>query len=232
MNKKRRILVVEDDPNLGDLLAEYLTAKGFNTTLSKDGSAGLNTFQTSDFDFCVLDVMMPVMDGFTLAKSIREIDKSVPILFLTAKSMKEDKIEGFELGADDYLTKPFSMEELLLRIKAIFRRLEQGGGVLKKNNTYQVGKYLFNFDTQELALGEKSQKLTSKENELLKLLCANVNQVLDRSVALKEVWGDDSYFNSRSMDVYITKLRKHLKLDAQLEIVNVHGKGFKLMVIA
>jgi DNA-binding response OmpR family regulator len=174
--------------------------------------------------------MMPVMDGFTLAKEIRQIDKKVPILFLTAKSMQEDKLKGFELGADDYLTKPFSMEELIMRMQAIIRRT--GEATLNKNqiHLYEIGKLNFDFNRQVLKTPEEELKLTSKEAGLLKLLCENVNDVLDRSVALKKVWFDDSYFNARSMDVYITKLRKYLKADPDIELLNVHGVGFKLVI--
>jgi DNA-binding response OmpR family regulator len=230
MKTKSKVLLVEDDQNLGDILNEYLMVKGYETSLARNGLEGFDLFKESDYDFCILDVMMPIQDGFTLAKEIRKVDKTVPIIFLTAKSMKEDKIEGFQIGADDYMTKPFTMEELLLRMKAIERRVNHGG-LKKLNNTYEVGEIHFDYDKQLLTYGsEETQKLTSKENELLKMLCANVNDVLDRSDALKQVWGDDSYFNSRSMDVYITKLRKYLKPDENIEIVNVHGKGFKLMV--
>lgn len=228
MSKSIKILLVEDDPNLGSLLKEYLNAKGHQCTLATDGQQGYNTFVKDDFEFLILDVMMPVKDGFTLAEEIRGIDKEVPILFLTAKSLKEDTLKGFFVGADDYMTKPFSMEELLVRIQAIYRRM----GAPDEDNIgeFQIGKYYFIANEQLLKLGTEQQKLTTKESDLLKLLCKNVNGVLERNHALKAVWGDDNYFNGRSMDVYIAKLRKYLGEDENVEIVNVHGKGFKLFV--
>lgn len=226
---KTRILLAEDDKNLGSVLKAYLEAKGYNTTLCIDGKEALETYKRNEFDFCILDIMMPVMDGFTLAKEIRKMDTKIPILFLTAKSMQEDKIYGFELGADDYLTKPFSMEELLLRIKAIRRRAKESEKANSDTNNFTFGKYDFDHNRQILTINNKEQKLTSKEADLLKLLCQNMNQVLDRSVALNKIWYDDSYFNARSMDVYITKLRKYLKEDPDVELINVHGVGFKLV---
>lgn len=228
MKKKTKILLAEDDKNLGSVLKTYLEVKGFQTTLSVDGKEALENFKRNEFDFCILDIMMPVMDGFTLAKEIRKLDKNIPFLFLTAKSMQEDKIHGFEVGADDYLTKPFSMEELLMRIKAIIRRAEESKDQSGERK-FTFGKYLFDYNRQMLNFGKKQQKLTSKEAELLKLLCENMNNVLDRSVALNKIWYDDSYFNARSMDVYITKLRKYLKEDPTVELINVHGVGFKLV---
>jgi DNA-binding response OmpR family regulator len=228
MKKKNKILLAEDDKNLGSVLKTYLEVKGFQTTLCVDGKEALENFKRNEFDFCILDIMMPVMDGFTLAKEIRKLDKNIPFLFLTAKSMQEDKIQGFEVGADDYLTKPFSMEELLMRIKAIIRRVEESKDTSGERK-FTFGKYLFDYNRQMLNYGKKQQKLTSKEAELLKLLCENMNNVLDRSVALNKIWYDDSYFNARSMDVYITKLRKYLKEDPTVELINVHGVGFKLV---
>ena len=224
-----KLLVAEDDSNLGDLLNEYLIAKGFETNLTRNGKQALEAFRGSHFDLCLFDVMMPEKDGFTLAKDVRKINPEVPIIFLTAKSMKEDKIEGFKLGADDYLTKPFSMEELLLRIQAILRRTKKERDV-QKQEQFEIGDFQFDSKLQELTLNGSIQKLTSKENDLLRLLALHLNDVLDRSYALNRIWGDDSYFNSRSMDVYIIKLRKYLRGDEKLEIVNVHGKGFKLLV--
>ncbi len=228
MDKKVNVLLAEDDKNLGSILKSYLKAKGFEATLCENGKVALDAFKKGNFDFAILDIMMPVMDGFTLAKEIRKIDKKIPLLFLTAKTMQEDIIQGFELGADDYLTKPFSMEELLLRIQAILRRTEQAR---KKhvNAIYHFGKYTFDFDRQLLKSDKAENKLTSKEADLLRLLCDNLNEVLDRSVALNKIWNDDSYFNARSMDVYITKLRKFLKDDPEVELINVHGVGFKLI---
>ncbi len=230
MSEKNTILLAEDDQNLGGILKSYLEAKGFPTNLSVDGKEALENFKRGEFDFCILDVMMPVMDGFTLAKEIRKIDKDIPILFLTAKAMQEDKIMGFEAGADDYLTKPFSMEELLMRIKAILRRYNEANEKKPDNSIFEFGNYTFDYNRQILLNNSKEQKLTSKEAELLKLLCENINNVLDRSVALNKIWYDDSYFNARSMDVYITKLRKYLKEDESVNLINVHGVGFKLVV--
>lgn len=229
MKKKIKVLLCEDDPNLGTLLSEYLNAKGFEADLATDGAEGSKLYKKNSYDFCVLDVMMPVKDGFTLAAEIREEDKHIPILFLTAKSMKEDTLEGFKVGADDYMTKPFSMEELLVRMNAILRRtaaLPEDGEEVKE---FTVGKYHFDYNKQRLLLGEEEMKLTTKENELLYLLCKNVNGVMERSYALKAIWGDDNYFNGRSMDVYIAKLRKHLSQDESVEILNIHGRGFKLI---
>lgn len=224
-----RILLVEDDPNLGEILQEYLTAKKFDVTLSKDGEAGLKMFKREQFDLCIFDVMMPRMDGYTLAEEVRIINSEVPIVFLTAKSLKDDTIQGFKVGADDYIAKPFSMEELLLRIQAILRRTRKDINELEKQNKFEVGKYVFHYDRQILMDGDEEQKLTSKESDLLKMLCIYKNQVLDRSKALKKIWLDDNYFNSRSMDVYVTKLRKYLKGDPNLQIINIHGQGFKLL---
>lgn len=227
---KPRVLLVEDDPNLGNLLLEYLQAKEYDTTLATNGKEGLTQFKNNVFDVCIFDVMMPVMDGFTLAREVRKLDAETPIVFLTAKSMKEDTIEGFNAGGDDYLTKPFSMEELLLRLKAILRRTKNQTLTNSDQNNFEVGEYKFDFNLQKLEINGKAQKLTTREAELLKLLCINVNDVLDRTFALKSIWHDDNYFNGRSMDVYIAKLRKYLREDPNLEIVNVHGKGFKLLV--
>lgn len=223
------ILLVEDDENLGTLLSEYLNSKGYETTLANDGEKGLRKFLNQSFDMCILDVMMPVKDGFTLAKEIREINTDIPIVFLTAKSMKDDALEGFTLGADDYITKPFSMEVLLMRIKAILRRSVEGG-ISKDKTTFEVGSYLFDSERRVLSREGKEEKLTSKENDLLKLLAMSDGKTLERKAALMLIWGDDNYFNSRSMDVYITKLRKYLKADENIEIINIHGKGFKLYI--
>ena len=227
-NDKMKILLCEDDENLGMLLREYLQAKDYETELCTDGEAGYKAFQKDKFDICVFDVMMPKKDGFTLAKDIRQNNAEVPIIFLTAKTLKEDILEGFKLGADDYLTKPFSMEELTLRIEAVLRRVRG-----KKNRNrmfYQIGSFTFDTQKQILARGESTTKLTTKESELLSLLCAHANEILQRNYALKTIWIDDNYFNARSMDVYITKLRKHLKADENVEIINIHGKGYKLIM--
>ncbi len=229
MDKKIKVLLAEDDKNLGSVLRNYLLAKGYETTLSPNGKIALDNFKKDKFDFCILDIMMPVMDGFTLAKEIRKLDKKIPFLFLTAKAMQEDKIHGFEVGADDYLSKPFSMEELHMRIQAILRRSNNAHNKVHKDPIFHFGKFIFDYDRQTLSIGKKLDKLTSKEAELLFMLCDNINEVLDRSVALNKIWYDDSYFNARSMDVYITKLRKYLKEDPNVELMNVHGVGFKLV---
>lgn len=219
--------MAEDDENLGAVLSEYLDAKGYETTLTNNGEDAYNAFVAGKYDICVFDVMMPKKDGFTLAKEIRMINTEVPIVFLTAKTMKDDILLGFKVGADDYLAKPFSMEELLLRVEAILRRTS---GASLVQEVYNLGKFKFDTQKQQLIDGENIIKLTTKESELLKLLCANANKVLERNIALKTIWVDDNYFNARSMDVYITKLRKHLKEDPTVEIINVHGKGYKLVM--
>jgi len=224
-----KILLAEDDKNLGNVLKSYLEVKGYETTLCVNGQEAWNAYEKGEYGFCIVDVMMPVKDGFTLVKEIREKDKNIPVLFLTAKSMQEDKLKGFEVGADDYLTKPFSMEELLVRIQAILRRANERRGGEIQNNVFRISDYIFDFNRQLLKINGKEQKLTSKEAALLRLLAMNLNDVLDRSYALKEIWNDDSYFNARSMDVYITKLRKFLKEDKNVELINVHGIGFKLV---
>jgi len=228
MEEKRRIFLCEDDENLGMLLREYLQVKGFVVDLFPDGEAGVKNFPKEKYDLCILDVMMPKKDGFALAGEIRTINTEVPVIFLTAKTMKEDILEGFKIGADDYISKPFSMEELLMRIEAILRRVSAKKP--SKDSIYVIGK--FSFDPQKQVLtGGKSEpiRLTTKESDLLNLLCENVNQVLERNYALKKIWGVVDYFNARSMDVYITKLRKLLKDDPNLEIMNIHGKGYKLI---
>ena len=225
------LLLAEDDPNLGQLLQEYLTLKGFATDLARNGEEGLTLYAKKKYDLCLLDVMMPHKDGFTLAREIRLLNQQIPIVFLTAKSAQEDTLEGLRIGADDYLTKPFSMEELLLRIKAILRRVQQHRELAEENNTFQLGNYEFDVLQQTLTLDGNVQKLTSKETDLLKLLCLHLNQTLERSSALKLIWRDDSYFNARSMDVYITKLRKYLRQDPRLEIINIHGTGYRLQLL-
>lgn len=227
MEEKLKILLCEDDENLGMLLREFLQAKGFDAELYPDGEKGYDAFLKGQYDLCVLDVMMPKKDGFTLAQEIRNINSDVPIIFLTAKSIKDDVFEGFKIGADDYITKPFSMEELVFRIGAILRRVK--GKKEKEVTVYQIGKYTFDTQKQVLISDDKTQKLTTKECELLALLCRHVNEILERNFALKSIWIDDNYFNARSMDVYITKLRKLLKDDPAIEIINIHGKGYKLI---
>jgi DNA-binding response OmpR family regulator len=229
-NKKTKILVVEDDENLGRMLSDYLTVKGFDIVLKRDGEAGLKGYIENDIDLCLLDVMMPKKDGFTLAKEIRGLKSSVPIIFLSAKSMDEDLKTGFESGADDYITKPFSMEVLMLRIEAIMRRINQIEDNLLHKKEFDINDYKFYPEKQLIIKGDFEKKLTSKENELLRLLCMYMGNVVDRNDALNMVWGDDNYFNSRSMDVYITKLRKIFKEDENIQIINSHGKGFKLLV--
>lgn len=225
---KRRILLAEDDENLGSLLQEYLQAKNFEADWVKNGDRAFRYFEQYHYDICIFDVMMPVKDGFSLATDVRIMNSTIPIIFLTAKSMKNDVLEGFSRGADDYITKPFSMEELLFRIEAILRRTQGRAGDDKQS--WKIGEFLFDLKKQELVLGDDLQKLTTKESDLLKLLCNNMNQVLERNFALKAIWIDDNYFNARSMDVYITKLRKYLKKDPSVQIINVHGKGYKLVV--
>jgi len=229
MNEQKvKILLCEDDENLGMLLREYLQAKGYDTDLLPDGDAGYKAFMKNTYDVCVFDVMMPKKDGFTLAQEVRAVNTEVPILFLTAKTLKEDILEGFKIGGDDYITKPFSMEELLFRIEAILRRINGKKG--KESTVYKIGKFSFDSQKQQLVIGEKSTKLTTKESELLTLLAAHSNDILERNYALKTIWIDDNYFNARSMDVYITKLRKLLKEDESVQIINIHGKGYKLIV--
>ena len=230
METKQRILLCEDEESLGMLLREYLQAKGYDAELCLDGEAGYRAFTKGHFDMCLLDVMMPKMDGFTLAKEIRLVNQDVPIIFLTAKTLKEDVLEGFKIGADDYLTKPFSMEELTFRIEAILRRVR--GKKNKEVSTYKLGRFTFDAQKQLLIIDDRQTKLTTKESELLALLCAHANEMLQREFALKTIWVDDNYFNARSMDVYITKLRKHLKEDESVEIINIHGKGYKLIIPA
>ena len=222
-----RIMLCEDDENLGMLLREYLEAKNYNVDLCVDGEAGFNTFQTNKYDLCILDVMMPKMDGFTLAYKIRELNADVPFMFLTAKTMKEDVKQGFELGADDYITKPFSMEEVVFRIEAILRRVK--GKKNTNSSIFQIGKFAFDSKKQTLSYDNVVEKLTTKEADLLKLLASKQNELLQRDYALRAIWVDNNYYNARSMDVYITKLRKHLKDDPQIEIINIHGKGYKLI---
>ena len=228
MEERLKILLCEDDENLGMLLREFLQAKGFNADLCSDGEKGYKAFVKSQYDLCVLDVMMPKMDGFTLAQEIRAVNADVPIIFLTAKSLKEDVLEGFRIGADDYITKPFSMEEMLLRIEAIMRRIS--GKRNKNGSEFKLGSMTFDIQKQTLTTEKGIVKLTTKECELLALLVQNANSILERNYALKTIWVEDNYFNARSMDVYITKLRKIIKDDPEVEIINIHGKGYKLVI--
>ena len=222
-----KVLLAEDDINLGTLLTDYLKAKEYTVIHLTDGQKALDTFRSETFDICLLDIMLPEIDGLSLAKKIRKIEKDIPVIFLTAKSLEKDKIEGFAAGADDYITKPFSMEELLYRIEAILRRTKSYKD--DDDDKYKVGKFTFYPLTQILDSDKGAHKLTTKESELLKLLCKSKNEVLERNYALRTIWIDDNYFNARSMDVYITKLRKYLKTDPSVTILNVHGKGYKLL---
>ena len=228
MDEKLKIFLCEDDENLGMLLREYLQAKGFDTDLFPDGDAGFKGFVKAKYDLCIVDVMMPKKDGITLVKEIRTINPEIPVIFLTAKNLKEDVLEGFKAGADDYITKSFSMEELVLRIEAIIRRVR--GKKSKEQQIYRFGELTFDTQKQLLTISGAQTKLTTKESELLSLLCANRNEILERNTALKQIWEEDTYFNARSMDVYITKLRKLLKPAPDVEIINIHGKGYKLIV--
>ena len=226
--KKFKILLCEDDTNLGMVLKNYLELTDYDVTLERDGRLGLAAFQREKFDICLLDVMMPNMDGFTLAEEIRDVDPDIPLFFLSAKTMKEDIIQGYKLGADDYITKPFDSEVLLLKIKAMLKRNEEENKI-NDNIEFDLGGYHFNPRLRELKIGATVHILSPKENELLKMLAEHKNDLLPRERALKKIWGSDTYFNGRSMDVYIAKLRKYLKEDTQIEIVNIHGNGFRLV---
>ena len=227
--KNIKILLAEDDSNLGNLLRTYLAAKNYETTLCINGRIALEAFSKENYAICILDIMMPEIDGLALAKEIRLINEEIPVIFLTARNQKEDVLEGFRTGADDYITKPFSMEELLYRIEAILRRSAGSSSVVKKEDSYNIGQYTFNPLKQLLIYTDKTTKLTTKESELLELLCRHGNEILERNFALKTIWIDDNYFNARSMDVYITRLRKYLMKDPAVKILNVHGKGYKLI---
>ncbi|RVU01741.1 response regulator transcription factor [Mucilaginibacter limnophilus] len=228
----KKILLVEDDPNLGLLLQDYLQLKGkFDVVLCKDGDEGLRGFTKQPFDLVILDVMMPKKDGFTLGKDIRKINAQVPIIFATAKGMIEDKTQAFNLGGDDYITKPFRIEELLLRINALLRRSENSEKKAEEQQTrFAIGKYDFDYQAQLISINGQQQKLSTKEAELLRLLCMRKNEVLTREEALLNIWHDDNYFNGRSMDVFLSKIRKYLKDDPNVEIINVHGRGYKLLI--
>jgi DNA-binding response OmpR family regulator len=228
----KKILLVEDDPNLGLLLQDYLQLKGkFDVVLCTDGDEGLKAFGKQNFDICILDVMMPKKDGFTLGKDIRKINQNVPIIFATAKAMMEDKASAYDLGGDDYITKPFRIEELLLRINALLKRVSNKEIASEPAQTnFDIGQYRFDYTTQLIHFNGSQQKLSTKEAELLQLLCLKKNTVLTREEALLSIWHDDNYFNGRSMDVFLSKLRKYLREDPKVEILNVHGKGYKLLV--
>ena len=227
--------MVEDDQNFGDVLRSYLEMHDYDVTLATDGVAGLASYEGGEFDLCIFDVMMPKKDGFTLAKEIREKDGEMPIIFLTAKTMKDDVLKGFKIGADDYISKPFNSEELLYRIQAILKRRQSKADPREEIKEYEIGKYHFNFPLRILTFtndaGEESKdKLSPKEAQLLKMFCMYMNDILPRSEALTKIWGEDNYFTARSMDVFVTKLRKYLKQDTNIEIVNIHGNGFQLLV--
>ncbi len=229
-----RLLLVEDDQNFGDVLGSYLEMNGYEVTLATDGIKGAEAFNSGEFDLCILDVMMPRKDGFTLGKEIREKNQDMPIIFLTAKTQKEDVLQGFKLGADDYVTKPFNSEELLFRIKAILKRTRPKADPKDEIKEFTIGKYHFKYKVRILTFdpggpNEQKFRLSPKEAELLRMFALNMNEVLPRSEALTKIWGQDNYFTARSMDVFITKLRKYLKLDENLEIVNIHGNGFQLL---
>ncbi len=226
--RKYRVLLCEDDTNLGMVLKNYLELNDYEVVLERDGRLGFAAFQREKFDICLLDVMMPNVDGFTLAEDIRDIDPDVPLFFLSAKTMKEDIINGYKLGADDYITKPFDSDVLLMKIMAILKRNEEEVRI-SENIVFDMGNYHFNPKLRELIIDGKTQILSPKENDLLKMLAEHKNDLLPREKALKRIWGSDTYFNGRSMDVYIAKLRKYLREDAKIEIVNIHGNGFRLV---
>ena len=228
--ENNKILLVEDDPNFGTVLKDYLSLNDYNVTLAKDGLEGLIMFKNDDFDLCILDVMMPRKDGFSLAKDIRATNSEVPIIFLTARTMKEDVLKGYQSGGDDYLNKPFDSEVLLYKIKAILQRKETEQTTEEDVFEYKIGKFDFNSKLRHLSYdGGEIQKLSPKESKLLKLLATHKNDLMPRELALTKIWRDDNYFTSRSMDVYIAKLRKYLKPDPNVEILNIHGEGFRLV---
>lgn len=229
MEKKTRILLAEDDANFGAVLRDYLELHNFDVTLCGNGLIALNVSQKRDFDLCVLDVMMPEMDGFSLAREIRKRTPTLPFIFLTAKTLKADVVEGYKIGADDYITKPFDSEVLLYKIRAILKRKHE---VVKKDQLpveFTIGNYTFNFKVRLLKLKNNEYKLSPKEAELLRLLALNMNDVVERQEALRLIWGEDNFFTGRSMDVFIVKLRKYLKDDPNVEIINIHGNGYRLM---
>jgi DNA-binding response OmpR family regulator len=228
--EKKKILLLEDDQNLGFMVQENLELRGYSVRRCTNGNDGLLAYREGSFDLCLVDIMMPKKDGFSFARDVRKIDQRIPLIFLTARAMKEDKIEGFEAGADDYVTKPFSMEELVLRIRAVLKRTTSSVQGTDARAIIEIGSYMFDVERQVLQHHAKKQKLTTKETDLLRLLCLHINATLPRDVALKTIWGDDSYFNGRSMDVFISRLRGHLRDDPSIEIINVHGVGYKLIV--
>jgi DNA-binding response OmpR family regulator len=221
------VLLLEDDASLGAVLQEHLQMQGCRVTLCADGRLGLAAFESDRFDICLVDIMMPKKDGFSFAEDVRRADPEIPLIFLTAKSMKEDKIRGFKIGCDDYVTKPFSIEELMLRIQAVMRRR---GEPSEEPSSFQLGSYRFDYPRQLLTRNKQTRKLTAREADLLRLLCLSINRMVRREDALRKIWNDDGYFAGRSMDVFISKLRKYLKDDPAVEIVGIHGQGVRLVV--
>jgi len=230
MTPNKSILVLEDDSNLGFILQEHLELNGFNVRLCINGIEGMTEYERGHYDMCLVDVMMPKQDGFAFVKELRKKDALIPVIFLTARSLKEDRIEGFKLGCDDYVTKPFSIEELLLRIGAVLRRSSRDIAGEYKRSRFNIGSFDFDYEKRILKCGGHTTELTTKEAELLKLLCVHQNRALERELALKTVWGSDNYFNARSMDVFISKIRKYFREDPAISIINIHGKGYKLTV--
>lgn len=231
MAEKLKILLVEDDHNFGSVLKSYLEMNDFAVDWVDDGKHALNNFHSGDYHLCVLDIMLPNVDGITIAKNIKELNPNIPFIFLTAKTLKEDILKGYETGADDYLTKPFDSEVLIYKIKAILQR-NRSTNTLSGNDEdiFHLGKYTFKYRVRTLFYADKPVNLSPKEAELLKLLCLHKNDILYRDIALKSIWGEEGYFTTRSMDVYITKLRKYLKKDPDIQILNVHGNGFRLLI--
>lgn len=227
---QHKILLLEDDANLGQIVQEHLQMNGFDVTLCVNGEEGTAAIVGGSYDLCLVDVMMPRKDGFTFARELRSRDQDTPLIFLTAKSLKEDRIEGFRIGCDDYVTKPFSIEELLLRIRAVLKRTQKKSTAESKPTVFQIGRYRFDSNRQILQYGDNEKKLSPKETDLLQLLCLKMNETMTREEALRQIWGDDSYFHGRSMDVFISRLRKYLKDDERVEIMGIHGKGFRLIV--
>ena len=229
-NIKYKILLVEDDPNFGKVLKNYLELNDYEVELARDGILGLAAFRREKYDLCILDVMMPNLDGFSLGEEIRNVDVDIPLFFLTAKNMKEDILHGYKLGADDYILKPFDSEVLLHKIKAIIKRNSDDQEKKSENVENEIGSFHFNSRLRELSIGSTMHTLSPKENDLLQMLCDYKNDLMPRELALKKIWGSDTYFNGRSMDVYIAKLRKYLKDDERVKIINEHGKGFRLIL--
>lgn len=225
----RKVLLLEDDASLGAVLQEHLQMQGFTVTLCTDGLQGFDAFKAGEFDICLVDIMMPKKNGFSFAEDVRRVDSEIPLIFLTAKAMKEDKIQGFKIGCDDYVTKPFSIEELMLRIHAVMRRRGQPDE-LEPPSSFKIGSYTFDYPRQTLTRNEQQRKLTPREADLLRLLCKSINRTVRREDALREIWDDDGYFAGRSMDVFVSKLRKYLKDDPKVEILGIHGKGVRLVV--